>query len=215
MEKKGKFIVLEGLDGCGTTTQTGLLRDWFAGEGKAYGAAWVTREPTDGPAGTLARLALNKRLALDPYTLALLFAADRADHLYRSDAGGQEPGVLAHLRAGIHVISDRYVLSSLAYQALDAEREWIGQINSQALKPDLIVYMDIEPETAARRLDQARPYRDLYEALEKQRAVRRHYEEGILFLTARGYSVCRVNGDLPPAEVAGEIRQAILPLLMF
>src|SRR4051794_5711725 len=101
----GKLIVLEGIDGAGTTTQAQRL-------GKHFGArVHVTREPSDGAAGILIRQIL--RGEYHPYdhtALALLFAADRLDHLKRE--------IEPQLQKGVHVISDRYVISSLVYQSL-------------------------------------------------------------------------------------------------
>src|SRR5579864_7294663 len=109
--KRGLFIVLEGLDGAGTTTQLVRLAERLRRAGERVVA---TAEPTDGPIGALIRQALRRRLvhrdgrALTDESLALLFAADRVDHV----AGEIEPA----LARGQHVLCDRYVLSSLAYQ---------------------------------------------------------------------------------------------------
>jgi dTMP kinase len=213
MEKKGIFIVLEGLDGCGTTTQAALLKEWFAGDGAKYGSCAVTCEPTAGPAGSLARMALNHRLRLDNYTLALLFAADRTDHVYKKSDGGQEPGLACRLAQGTHVISDRYLLSSLAYQSLDLPMDWIFQINSQVIKPDLTVYLDIDPETAQERLNRGRLHQDLYEALETQRRVRRQYEEAIGLLLKDGQQISRIDGRQAMTAVRDDIIKAVLPFL--
>ncbi|MEL7622111.1 MAG: dTMP kinase [Clostridiales bacterium] len=213
MDKKGIFIVLEGLDGCGTTTQTALLKDWFAGPGAKYGKCAATCEPTAGPAGSLARMALNHRLHLDKHTLALLFAADRTDHVFKKNEGGQEPGLAQRLAQGVHVISDRYLLSSLAYQSLDLPMEWILQINSRVIKPDLTIYIEIDPETAQKRLSQGRLHQDLYEALETQRRVRQQYEEAMALLIKDGHRISRVNGDQPLTAVQNDIVKELLPFL--
>ena len=109
---RGRFIVLEGIDGSGTTTQLERAVACVAGLGHR---ATATREPSDGPVGHLLREALLGRLhmpdgeKLDGRTMALLFAADRIDHLQRE--------IEPQLAAGTSVLSDRYLLSSLAYQA--------------------------------------------------------------------------------------------------
>ena len=105
----GKLIVLEGIDGSGTTTQARLLCEWLAGRGVAV---HLTREPSDGPVGRLIREILHGAHApVAGDTMALLFAADRVDHLSRE--------VLPALDRGTHVVTDRYYHSSLAYQAID------------------------------------------------------------------------------------------------
>src|SRR6266542_2004506 len=102
---RGRFIALEGLDGAGISTQARRLAARLDKAGVNY---YVTREPTDGPVGSQIRLALTGRLKVDPTTLALMFAADRSDHINHA--------VLPRLEAGVHVVSERGVLSSLAYQ---------------------------------------------------------------------------------------------------
>ena len=213
MLKKGCFFVLEGLDGSGTTTQAGLLQAWFAHGGKRFGKSIATFEPTPGPAGSLARLVLNKRLSLDKYTLALLFAADRSDHVHKQGDNAQEPGISHHLAQGIHVISDRYLLSSLAYQSLSLPMDWIFQINSQAISPDLTIYIDINPEIAQTRMDTSRHHKDLFEQLETQRQIRENYAMGIAFLQGRGHQIITIDGNRPQEIVHQDIITAMLPLL--
>ena len=213
MTQRGLFLVLEGLDGSGTTTQAGLLKDWFQRDGAEYGKCVFTYEPTPGPAGSLTRQALNHRLAMDSRTMALLFAADRTDHVYKEDDGRQEPGILHLLNSGIHVVSDRYLLSSLAYQSLDLPMEWILQINSQVISPDLTIYIDIDPEVSHRRLLSERSHEDLFEATSTQARVRMQYEAAIERLTAEGSHIKRVEGDRPAEAIHQDILSELLPLL--
>ena len=129
-----RFIVLEGGDGSGTTTQLGLI-------GRALERAafphWTTSEPTDRPEGLLIRRILSGELQRDPGTLALLFAADRNEHL--KGVGG----ILERLARGEIVLCDRYVLSSLAYQGVAcgpdlparAQRRTFPCPNSYLLRP--------------------------------------------------------------------------------
>src|SRR4029078_3251661 len=117
------FIVLEGIDGSGTTTQLGRLGDHLTSRGRR---AHTTREPSAGPVGRLLREILlgGHRLPdgapADRRAMALLFAADGRDHLRREI----EPA----LAAGTDVVCDRYLLSSLAYQGEEAERDWVAQL---------------------------------------------------------------------------------------
>lgn len=147
------FIVLEGIDGSGTTTQLERLAARLRARGRRVVA---TREPTPGPIGLLLREILMGRHAnpdgtsMDGRAMALLFAADRRDHLAREI----EPA----LAAGCDVISDRYLLSSLAYQAVEADRAWVEQLSKGVRAPDLTLLLDVDLAVAAqRRLKAGRP----------------------------------------------------------
>lgn len=214
MSKKGKFIVLEGLDGCGSTTQLKKISQWFEQHKAAYGPFWATCEPTDGPIGQIIRLALKKRLQpFDEKTMTLLFAADRTDHIYCDEAGGQESGIASKLNQGIHVITDRYLLSSLAYQARSLGLDWVYQINEHALKPDLIIFIETSADQAAARLSSGRSHQDLYEDLASQKQIQQQYEKAIAYLQDKGQHVVRINGHESPEEVHLAIVQLITNLL--
>jgi dTMP kinase len=170
----GRFIVLEGIDGCGSTTHSKRLA-------KALRMAGIdvrlTCEPTTGPIGALIRQVLQKRLfvpdATGPRdfawsTMALLFAADRLDHL--------DCTVLPALREGATVISDRYDLSSLAYQSVTAPAgelvvPWIREINLCALRPDLTIVLDFAPETAEERRHARGGFAEIFEVREIQQKL--------------------------------------------
>src|SRR5690606_1380005 len=143
-------IVLEGIDGAGTTTQAERLAELLRGWGKSV---VLTREPTSGPIGRLLRTTLGggltdaegERVDLDWAAMALLFAADRLDHVRREI----EPALLR----GEVVISDRYDLSSLVYQSATCPEgasatPWLTQLNARARRPDLTLVLDIPPEVA-------------------------------------------------------------------
>jgi dTMP kinase len=168
------LVVLEGLDGAGTTTQAARLVAWLRARGLG---AHPTREPSDGPIGRLLRGFLTgAHGALDPTTMALLFAADRADHLARE----VEPA----LARGDVVVSDRWYHSSLAYQGAGEERAWIRVLNARARRPDLTILLEIPAEVgAARRAAAGRP-EDLYERIETQRRVAEGYRQVVAELAA-------------------------------
>ncbi len=165
------FIVLEGIDGAGTTTQAAMLSDWF--QDKSIPSR-LTFEPSEGGIGKLIREYLAGRAeapdeGLHYHSLALLFAADRLDHLARV----VEPG----LSAGECVISDRYLLSSLVYQSLHCDLDWVGAINSEARPADLTILIDLPVEEAMQRLakrDQAKGP-EIYEVKSLQEKIRRGY----------------------------------------
>jgi len=147
------FIVLEGIDGSGTTTQLERVTAALRAAGRRVVA---TREPSTGPIGLLLREILAGKHAnpdgstLDGRAMALLFAADRRDHLTREI----EPA----LAAGSDDISDRYLLSSLAYQAVEADRSWVERLAEGVRAPDLTLLLDVDIGVAAqRRLKAGRP----------------------------------------------------------
>lgn len=136
-----RFIALEGIDGSGTTLQTRALAEWLRTRGHEV---HETREPSGGPIGRMIR----EHLALDaaplsPATFALLFAADRLDHVAREIDPARERGV---------VLSDRYLLSSLAYQSLDCELAWVQAINREAPPPDLYLFLRVPADVAFARV---------------------------------------------------------------
>jgi dTMP kinase len=181
------FIVLEGIDGSGTTTQLERLAAHLRGRGRQVLA---TREPSTGPIGRLLReILLGQHLnpdgtRLDGRAMALLFAADRRDHLTREI----EPALVA----GFDVVSDRYLLSSLAYQALEADRTWVEHLAEGVRVPDLTFLLDIDVRTAARRRQQAARVTERYDADQTLTLVAENYRQlasnrpGVLTIDASG-----------------------------
>lgn len=153
------FIVFEGIDGAGTTTQTGLLCEAI---GKLGAEVIRTCEPSDGPVGKLIRRYLRKEIPLGSdygkAELALLFAADRLDHL--------DSKIRPALEKGKVVVSDRYRMSSLAYQSSDLPLEWVEEINSAAQEPDLTILLDLSPKVALERISSTRDGKELFEVEE-------------------------------------------------
>jgi len=138
----GRFIVLEGLDGAGTTTQGQILRDRLQDLGLAVE---LTKEPTDSALGVIARSFTDGRIHLEPETVALTFAADRIEHTVE---------IRALLATGTWVISDRYVASSLSYQTSQGlPFEWVRTLNSRAMEPDATVFVDTSVATCVERLE--------------------------------------------------------------
>jgi dTMP kinase len=161
---QGLFVAIEGIDGAGTSTQAERLADCLRGEGRAV---HLTREPSDGPVGSLIRQVLRGRLVaagskghpLGWETMALLFAADRIDHL--------KAEIEPNLADGLDVITDRYYHSSIAYQAetsgvADSWR-WIRDLNAHARSPDLTIILDVEGQVAAERRRARAGEREIYD----------------------------------------------------
>ena len=198
------FIVLEGIDGSGTTTQLGLLERHLQGRGRQVLA---TREPSTGPIGRLLREILlggHKSPAgapVDGLAMALLFAADRRDHLSRE--------IDPALASGSDVVSDRYLLSSLAYQAQEAERDWVAGLARELRVPDLTLLLDLPVEVAAARRRAAGRPDERYDADSVQARVATRYRE----LCAGDPRAVTLNAAQSVAEVATAIAAAVDRLL--
>jgi dTMP kinase len=210
--ERGRFIVLEGIDGAGTTTQAKRLRDALVARGTPV---CLTCEPTAGPIGTLIRQALQRKLVLpgstEPHALswssmALLFAADRLDHL--------DTVVLPALAEGKTVVSDRYVLSSLAYQSVtspEGEKSvaWIREINARAIRADLTLVFDVDDAVAAERRALRGGPAEIYEVSDIQRRLSAAYARAEAFIPED-----RVEhvADGTPDDVAARILAVVLAL---
>jgi dTMP kinase len=171
----GHFIVLEGVDGAGTTTHTRLLAERLR---ELHVPVHATAEPSSGPIGSLLRLALSGRMVMGGAggagaptwaTMALLFAADRLDHL--------DSELLPNLRDGVTVLCDRYDYSSVVYQSATGggveSISWLRELNRQARRPDLTLVLDVAPEVAAQRRSSRRTASEIYddEGLQRQLAT--------------------------------------------
>ena len=166
------FIVIEGLDGSGKSTQIEWLRDYFQSKGEAV---HITHEPTDLPTGRLIRQVLRKEIEMDPRTLAALFAADRVEHLFHP-----AEGILAKLAGGYHVIASRYYFSSLAYQGEFMDPAYVASLNRLAkgtLPADLTVFLDLEPAQSMQRIANRREAAELFETEAKLQHVRDSFRQ--------------------------------------
>ena len=200
----GRLVVLEGIDGAGTTTQVARL----AGRLRAQATpVRTTREPSDGPVGTLVRQVLTGRVVVPGgrapgwATMALLFAADRMDHV--------ESEIEPFLAQGGVVISDRYDASSLAYQSVSSggkareAEEWIRSLNRYVRRPDLTLVLDVAPELAAERRAHRGDAAQLYDQSEVQRALAEFYRDLARHLPSDRIVVVDGSGAL--AEVEGRV----------
>ncbi len=176
--RAGRFVVLDGIAGAGTTTQVSRLVERIRGEGTPCRG---TREPSDGPIGSLVRQVLTGRIVVPGgrvpgwATMALLFAADRIDHV--------EAEIEPFLAEGGVIVSDRYDASSLAYQSVSSGRggeravDWIRTLNKHAMRPDLTIVLDLPADTAASRRASRGEAAQLYEQNEVQRALAVFYRD--------------------------------------
>ena len=195
MGKKGVFIVIEGLDGSGKTTQAVLLTQKLMENYDVF----CTAEPSNGKIGTFIRedcLYGEKRLPTEAE--ALLFAADRIEHLKKE--------IKPALDEGKVVICDRYIYSSLAYQgSAGLSLDWIKTINARALQPDFAIFIDVPAERVIERLQRKK---SVMETLETQQKVREVY----LKFVKKGELVA-VDGDAAKEVVAEALYAKVLGLL--
>ena len=194
------FVVFEGCDGSGTTTQINILEDFFQQykDSLPLLSFHKTFEPTNSSIGRLIRSFLRKEITLLPETVAMLFAADRNEHIYGSG------GVAERCSRGELVVSDRYLPSSLVYQGLVCGEELPARFNQDFPGPELLVFFDINPETAQRRMT-GRDVKEIYEHLEFQIKVRERYKSLLPVFAAQGVMVEVIDASPPPDEVAKEL----------
>ncbi len=207
---EGLFIVLEGVDGAGTTTHTGLLARALRQKGLPI---TTTREPSDGPIGVLIRQILTGRVVVPGIsgprpsswqTMALLFGADRLDHL--------EATIRPNLMDGVTVISDRYDYSSVAYQSVTGGNDpetvrWIREINRHARRPDLTIVLDLDPGEAARRRKARSKSAEIFDDLELQEQLGRFYRE--IDAHFPDDNIVHVDSGRPQDEVAADVLRAV------
>ncbi|MEX2739337.1 MAG: dTMP kinase [Candidatus Wukongarchaeota archaeon] len=163
---KGIFIVFEGPDGSGQSTQADLLIKWFE---KRNVKVFLTKEPTNSLTGGIIRSILKGEWKVDMRTLQLLFSADRAHHLNRV--------IVPYLKKGINVISDRYLLSTLAFGSLKENLNWLKQINADFPEPDLTFILNVPGQVCAERIAKARFGFEIFETADKLERIRKKYLE--------------------------------------
>ena len=171
---KKLFIVFEGIDSCGKTTQAELLKNYLIAREEQV---VISPEPSNGIIGNMIRQALKQRIIfsrqrdLFDEQMAYLFAADRHDHLYNDI-----DGVYKLIKDNYHVISTRYYFSSLAYNCETTEKfAFIQKLNDRFPNPDLTIYIDIPIEVSLSRL-QERSLKEIYENQSKLTKVREQYQ---------------------------------------
>ena len=197
---KGNFIVFEGIDGAGKTTQVKLLAERLQAEGKRVE---ITAEPTGGPEGKLLREALGGRIRKSECEMAVMFVADRIAHNI-----DEVSGINALVDAGAYVICDRYYYSTLAYQGQSTDYEWVKSMNlgcPEIRRPDLCVYLDLTPEQSLARISKGRESVEIYENIETLTRVRNTFLSIIDDLRAEGDSISVVDASRSPEEIAEEI----------
>jgi dTMP kinase len=196
----GKFIVFEGIDGSGTTTQSMMLHDFLLSESKK---ALLTSEPSSGPVGCLIRLTHTKRITSteNRYSreryLARLFAADRDDHLHND-----ETGILKQIALDYFVISTRYFLSSYAYHVFkEDDYEFVHSLNKDFPLPDYTFFLSCPTECSLGRIMSSR-LPDINEDKTNLLRVSQNYEYAISRYKGE---ISRIDGTQKPKDIHTEI----------
>lgn len=164
MKSTGKFIVIEGLDGSGTTTQVKRLTDYLRSKGYKV---FPTKEPTDNVIGGLIRGALTGVYQLPSVSLQLLFSADRSHHLDRL--------IEPLIKGGSWVISDRYFWSTIAFGSIDLDRKWLLTMQNYFRIPDITLFLKVKPAECLKRIHKDRYDIELFEREEKLERVWQTY----------------------------------------
>ena len=194
--KKGRFIVFEGIDGAGKTTQIELLTKRLSQNGEVVN---VSAEPTDNESGKALRRALSGKEPRTECEMAVMFVFDRIGH---------NAQIEKLLSEGITVISDRYYYSSLAYQGKATDYAWVRSMNidcPEIRRPDVCIYLDLTPEESLARISKGRELMEIYENLEKLTEVRNSFFSVIDDLRADGENIFTVNANRSIEDISDEI----------
>lgn len=197
----GKFIVFEGIDGAGKSTQIAKLAQSLSARGREV---LITAEPTDGVTGKMLRAALSGKEQRTPYEMAALFVLDRIYH---------NKEIAAALAAGKDVICDRYYYSSLAYQGSICDFEWVRHMNYECAEirhPDLCVFLDLSPKVALSRIAARGEAKEIYEKEETLTLFRNTFFK---VFSALGDKVAIVDASGTADEVAAGVLGAVSPIL--
>ncbi|MCR5219113.1 dTMP kinase [Treponema sp.] len=208
------FIVFEGIDGAGTTTQLNLLKEMPESRDFLY-----TAEPSKAPTGLFLRQMLKGDFKITNETSAYLFAADRNQHVNGdliTEGSTLISGIKNACLSGKIVISDRYFFSSLAYQSIDCPKELPVRLNSGFPLPQLLFYFDIEAKDALKRVD-SRGEREIYEKedflTKTVNEYRRVIDEYALSGKKEGMKTVIIDACLSKEEIAALIQKEIKAIL--
>ena len=192
---KGKFIVFEGTDGSGSTTQAESLFKHLKDKNKKV---YLTSEPTNFAIGGLIQNQLSGDWKTSPECLQLLFTADRAFHL--------EKEIIPLLKKGITVICTRYILSTLAYGNLDIkDSNWLTEINKNFIWPSYTFFLKVPAKVCIKRIEKERFHKELFEKEKKLEKVSRNYLKFI-----KKFKNCYIlDGEKSIQDISEEIIEII------
>jgi dTMP kinase len=200
------FLVLEGIDGAGTTSQLTLIDAELNRLGKAH---FATCEPTKGEVGRFIRSVLSGKVRVQPGTLAFLFASDRYEHIHAPKIGIEARHSMDEI-----VISDRYLFSSLAYQSIETDPEFVSSINRMFPLPKHLVFLDIPIDVAMERLA-IRGEREIFEKRSFQISVIDSYYKVLSLFEGTNMKIHKIDGRLSKERVFSRIWEIIETLPIF
>lgn len=189
------FIVFEGIDGSGTTTQIKKLAERFPKE-----KVFVSAEPTKNETGLFLRRMLKGEFSVNEKTASFLFAADRCEHLYGKD------GILEQIQNGKIALSDRYLFSSLAYQSVSCGKDFPEHLNSLFPLPEILFYFEINPEISISRVTERGEKTEIYEKIEFQKKTASLYDQVINSYRqtekSQGMKIITIDAEKPIDEIS-------------
>ncbi len=196
---QGKFIVFEGPDGSGQSTQAELLKNHLQEKGKSV---VLTKEPTkESEASHKISDALNKKISISPEKLQEFFVEDRRDHLSKT--------ILPAIENGQFVISDRYFFSTLAFGSLNCDLQWLISINKDFLIPDATFILDVRPEVCVARIQNRGRNVQFFETEEKLKKVLENYKK----IAPMFPNIHLINGERPIEIINQEIIELVSKIL--
>lgn len=195
------FVVFEGIDGAGTSTQ---IKKLVSSNPNKFVA---TAEPTSGETGKFLRRMLGGEFQVDEQTNAYLFAADRCEHIFGKG------GIKELIDSGKTVVSDRYFFSSLAYQSVSCGKDLPRLLNSPFPLPEYLFFFEIDPEISLKRVNSRNGHKEIYEKLDLQKKIAAQYEEVISEYEKTslqtGMKIIRIDATQSIDDIAKEIRKKI------
>ena len=191
------FIVFDGMDGTGKTTQMKLLATHLEAAGVPV---VLTAEPTDSEDGRRLRRALSGKEPASNSRLAALFLLDRIGH---------NEEIATYLAEGKTVLCDRYYYSSLAYQGVGNAFDWVADMNLHCpdiRHPDGCIVLDMDPHVSMARIHAGRDAAalEIYETVEKQQKIRERFARTLSHVKDEDL-VITVDADGTPDEVATRV----------
>jgi len=196
---KGKFIVFEGLDGCGSSTHSDVLTKRLLKENISVAQ---TQEPTDNVLGGALRGALTKEWSIPKEGLQLLFSADRSHHIHRF--------IEPNINKGTNVICDRYMYSTFAYGSLNIpDIQWLKDMNKFFLVPDIVVLLKVSPKECIRRIHSTRAEVEMFEEVKQLEKIWQEYQK----LANENNNFVIIDADRPKDEVAEDVYNEVKKIL--
>lgn len=194
------FIVLEGIDGSGTTTLLRYLSERMVKETIPFS---IDAEPRNSDIGNMIRKILSGEKRVQPETLAMLFSADRREHLYHS-----ESGIITQINDK-YVFSDRYLFSSLAYQTIDCGWDFVYQLNSDFPLPEHLIFIDLPTDIAQERIQKRGEKPEIFDPRATQNKIRDRYMKVLSFYKNSEMKIHILDGRNTPQDLLDHAWSAI------